>query len=120
MSRAPRPTAPEPSAPSDSTASPTEQHFDVLLPTVSVHANRPRSPAVVQSAPAKPIALPPPPYVSDQVKITKLPAGDMIVYPGTSLHNVTSITRGGRSCSTSTCRSGGSRPIIPSIKASCR
>jgi PKHD-type hydroxylase len=24
----------------------------------------------------------------------KLPAGDMIVYPGTSLHNVTPITRG--------------------------
>src|SRR4029077_13499709 len=26
----------------------------------------------------------------------KLPAGDMIVYPGTSLHNVTPITRGSR------------------------
>src|SRR5262245_16908960 len=26
----------------------------------------------------------------------KLPAGDMIVYPGTSLHNVTSVTRGSR------------------------
>ena len=25
-----------------------------------------------------------------------LPAGDMIVYPGTSLHNVTPITRGSR------------------------
>jgi PKHD-type hydroxylase len=26
----------------------------------------------------------------------KLPAGDMIVYPGTSLHHVTPITRGSR------------------------
>jgi PKHD-type hydroxylase len=26
----------------------------------------------------------------------KLPAGDMIVYPGASLHNVTPITRGSR------------------------
>ena len=26
----------------------------------------------------------------------KLPAGDMIVYPGTGLHNVTPITRGSR------------------------
>ncbi|HSL78315.1 MAG TPA: Fe2+-dependent dioxygenase, partial [Pseudolabrys sp.] len=26
----------------------------------------------------------------------KLPAGDMVVYPGTSLHNVTPITRGSR------------------------
>ena len=69
----------------------------------------------------------------------KLPAGDMIVYPGTSLHNVTPITRGSRiasffwtqslirddhasarCCSISTCRSGGSPAIIPSIRASCR
>jgi PKHD-type hydroxylase len=27
---------------------------------------------------------------------TKLPAGDMVIYPGTSLHNVTPITRGSR------------------------
>ena len=32
-------------------------------------------------------------YGTHQVK---LPAGDMIVYPGTSLHNVTPITRGSR------------------------
>jgi PKHD-type hydroxylase len=29
----------------------------------------------------------------------KLPAGDMIVYPATSLHRVTPITRGSRICS---------------------
>jgi PKHD-type hydroxylase len=29
----------------------------------------------------------------------KLPAGDMIVYPGTSLHHVTPVTRGSRICS---------------------
>jgi hypothetical protein len=62
---APRPTAPEPSAPSDSTAAPTAQKSDVRLPTVSVHANRPRSPAVAQQAPAKPIAAPPPPPQPD-------------------------------------------------------
>ena len=32
-------------------------------------------------------------YCTHQVK---LPAGDMIVYPGPSLHNVTPITRGSR------------------------
>jgi catecholate siderophore receptor len=65
QSPAARPTAPEPPAPSDSTASPTEQKSEVPLPTVSVHANRPRGPAVEQQTPAKPIAASPPPAQPD-------------------------------------------------------
>ena len=75
-------------------------------------------------------------YGSHEVK---LPAGDLIIYPATSLHNVTPITRGSRiasffwtqslirdvsasarCCSISTCRSSRSRGITPITRRWCR
>jgi outer membrane receptor for monomeric catechols len=49
-----------PQAPSDATPA-TEKKSDVPLPTVSVHATRPRAPSAVQAAPARSLAPPPPP-----------------------------------------------------------
>ena len=68
------------------------------------------------------------------VQRVKLQAGDMVLYPGTSLHKVTPVTRGERiasflldpepaargcaapaACSTSTLPSGGSRRTYPNI-----
>jgi len=64
-SPAPQQGAPEqspaaPQAPSDATPA-TEKKSDVPLPTVSVHATRPRAPAAVQAAPARSLSPPPPP-----------------------------------------------------------
>jgi catecholate siderophore receptor len=64
-SPAPQQSAPEqspaaPQAPSNATPT-TEKKSDVPLPTVSVHATRPRAPSAVQAAPARSLAPPPPP-----------------------------------------------------------
>jgi PKHD-type hydroxylase len=54
----------------------------------------------------------------------KLPAGDMIVYPGTSLHNVTPITRGSRIASffwtQSLIRNDGRRALLFDLDMSIR
>jgi PKHD-type hydroxylase len=54
----------------------------------------------------------------------KLPAGDMIVYPGTSLHNVTPITRGSRIASffwtQSLIRDDGRRALLFDLDMSIR
>jgi len=54
----------------------------------------------------------------------KLPAGDMIVYPGTSLHNVTPITRGSRIASffwtQSLIRDDGKRGLLFDLDMSIR
>ena len=54
----------------------------------------------------------------------KLPAGDMIVYPGTSLHNVTPITRGSRIASffwtQSLIRDDGKRALMFDLDMSIR
>jgi PKHD-type hydroxylase len=54
----------------------------------------------------------------------KLPAGDMIVYPGTSLHNVTPITRGSRIASffwtQSLIRDDGRRSLLFDLDMSIR
>lgn len=54
----------------------------------------------------------------------KLPAGDMIVYPGTSLHNVTPITRGSRIASffwtQSLIRDDGRRALMFDLDSSIR
>src|SRR5215471_20565534 len=54
----------------------------------------------------------------------KLPAGDMIVYPGTSLHNVTPITRGSRIASffwtQSLIRDDGRRALLFDLDMSVR
>ena len=54
----------------------------------------------------------------------KLPAGDMIVYPGTSLHNVTPITRGSRIASffwtQSLIRDDGRRSLLFDLDLSIR
>src|SRR5262245_7049335 len=65
-SQAPQQRAPEQApaslqAPSDTSPGASEKKSDVPLPTVSVHATRPRAPARVQAAPAQPLAPPPPP-----------------------------------------------------------
>jgi PKHD-type hydroxylase len=60
-------------------------------------------------------------YGTHQVK---LPAGDMIVYPGTSLHNVTPITRGSRIASffwtQSLVRDDGQRALLFDLDMSIR
>jgi PKHD-type hydroxylase len=60
-------------------------------------------------------------YGTHQVK---LPAGDMIVYPGTSLHNVTPITRGSRIASffwtQSLVRDDGRRALLFDLDMSIR
>jgi PKHD-type hydroxylase len=60
-------------------------------------------------------------YGTHQVK---LPAGDMIVYPGTSLHNVTPITRGSRMASffwtQSLVRDDGRRALLFDLDMSIR
>jgi TonB-dependent Receptor Plug Domain len=56
---APQQTAPQ-QTPSGAAPAQTEQKSDTL-PTVSVHASRPRAPAAVRAAPSRPVAAPPPP-----------------------------------------------------------
>ena len=57
--QAPTP-APQQTTPPQSPSTQTEQKSDTL-PTVSVHASRPRAPAAVRAAPSRPVAAPPPP-----------------------------------------------------------
>ena len=79
---APQQTAPEqaPSTqqqgPSGAAPAASEQKVDVPLPTVSVRASRPRAPAAVRAAPARPIAAPPPaaqPVTTDQASTSTNP-----------------------------------------------